>query len=122
MREHGSGTYNAIRRHLAKLGLKLGKTFTIESNEAIKHAVVEDMGITILSAYVLADAASKGLVQLRLPDFPILSDWHVVYPKSKPLSLIAERFLEFVLKRGSDVLPMENLEAQVRRALASEQQ
>lgn len=120
MREHGSGTYNAIKRHLATLDLELGKTFTIESNEAIKHAVVEDMGITILSAYVLADAASKGLVQLRLPNFPIISDWHVVYPKSKPLSLIAERFLEFVLKRGSDVLPMQNLEAQLKRALASE--
>ena len=118
MREAGSGTFNAIRRHLNAHNLSLGKTFTIESNEAIKHAVVENMGITILSAYVLADAASKGLVQLRVGGFPILSDWHVVYPKAKSLSLIAERFLEFVLQRGPDVLPMKNLEQQVKRALA----
>lgn len=118
MREQGSGTFNAIRRHLEANGLRLGKTMTIESNEAIKYAVVENMGITILSAYVLADAVGHDLVQLRVPGFPILSDWHVVYPASKPLSLIAERFLEFVLKRGPDVLPMENLERQVQRALA----
>ena len=118
MREQGSGTWNAISRHLDEHGYALGKTMTIESNEAIKYAVVENMGITILSAYVLADAVGHDLVQLRIPGFPILSDWYVVYPESKPLSLIAERFLEFVLKRGPDVLPMENLERQVQRALA----
>ncbi len=118
MREAGSGTFEAIRDHLDANGLKLGKTLTIESNEAIKYAVVENMGITILSAYVLADAVGPDLVQLRVKGFPIMSDWYVVHPRAKQLSLIAERFLEFVLKRGPDVLPMENLERQVRRALA----
>jgi DNA-binding transcriptional LysR family regulator len=118
MREQGSGTYNAVRRHLEERGEVLPKTMTIESNEAIKYAVVENMGITILSAYVLADAVGPDLVQLRIEGFPILSDWHVVYPEAKALSLVAERFLEFVLKRGPDVLPMEKLEKQVERALA----
>ena len=85
MRERGSGTYNAIQRHLAEHGLELGKTFTIESNEAIKYAVVENLGISILSAYVLADAVAQNLVQLRVEEFPILSDWHVAYPSAKPL-------------------------------------
>lgn len=118
MREPGSGTFDAIRSHLDANDLEIGKTLTIESNEAIKYAVVENMGITILSAYVLADAVGPDLVQLRVKDFPIMSDWYVVYPRAKQLSLIAERFLEFVLKRGPDVLPMENLERQVQRALA----
>lgn len=117
MREEGSGTFNAIRRHLERHGHHLGKTMTIESNEAIKYAVVENMGITILSAYVLADAVGHDLVQLRVAGFPIMSDWHVAYPAQKPLSLVGERFLEFVLKRGPDVLPMEKLEKQVQRAL-----
>jgi len=118
MREPGSGTFNAVRRHLDRRGEALGKTMTIESNEAIKYAVVENMGITILSAYVLADAVGTDLVQLRVAGFPVMSDWHVVYPKSRSMSLIAERFLQFVLKRGPDVLPMQNLERQVERALA----
>lgn len=118
MRERGSGTYKAIRRHLDAHGYQLGKTMTIESNEAIKHAVVENMGLTVLSAYVLADAVGHELVQLRVKDFPILSDWYVVYPRTKRLSLIAERFVEFVLNKRSDVLPMKNLEEQVQRALA----
>ena len=118
MREPGSGTFEAIRQHLDENGWTLGKTMTIESNEAIKYAVVEDMGVTILSAYVLADAMGPDLAQLRVKGFPILSNWYVVYPRAKRLSLLAERFLEFVLKQGPDVLPMENLEKQVQRALA----
>lgn len=118
MREQGSGTFDAVRRHLDEHGEDFGKVMTIESNEAIKYAVVENMGISILSAYVLADAVGPDLVQLPVAGFPILSDWHVVYPEAKPLSLIAERFLEFILKRGPDVLPMENLERQVEQALA----
>lgn len=117
LREEGSGTYNALRRHLDARGQRIGKAMTIESNEAIKYAVVENMGITVLSAYVLADAVGHDLVQLRVEGFPILSDWHVAYPVSKTLSPVASRFLEFVLKRGPDVLPMENLERQVQRAL-----
>lgn len=118
MREQGSGTHNAIMEHLQRHHLTLGKTMVIESNEAIKYAVKEDMGITILSAYVLATAQEDGLIQLPVAGFPILSDWYVVYPKARRLSLIAQRFLEFVLKRGPDVLPMENIERQVEAALA----
>ena len=121
LRERGSGTHVAIARHLAERGEALPpKAMTIESNEAIKYAVVENMGITVLSAYVLADAVGHDLCQLRVEGFPILSDWHVVHPAQKNLSPLAERFLEFVLKRGPDVLPMENLERQVERALATQ--
>ena len=35
---------------------------------------------------------------------------------ARQLSLIAERFLEFIPKRDQDILPMENLERRVREA------
>ncbi len=118
LREQGSGTQNAVQMHLDRLGLTIPKRMTIESNEAIKYAVIENMGITILSAYVLANAAEDGLAQLAVKDFPIMSHWYVTHPRAKKLSLIAERFLEFVLNRGHDVLPREKLQRQVEAALA----
>ncbi len=118
LRERSSGTFSAIQRHLAANNLSFGKTMTIESNEAIKYAVAENMGITILSAYALADGVGLDLAQLPVSGFPILSDWWVAYPRAKELSRIAERFLEYLLKRGPDVLPMEKLELQVKQALA----
>ena len=118
MREQGSGTQITVQKHLQEMGLTLGKTMVIESNEAIKYAVMADMGITILSAYVLANASEDGLAQLRVEGFPIMSHWYVVNLKTKKLSLLAERFLDFILNRSRDVLPMEHIEQQVRRALA----
>ena len=120
LRERGSGTYNALRQHVDRFDSFPSKIMTIESNEAIKYAVAENMGITVLSAYVLADGVGLDLVQLRVEGFPIFADWHVGYLRSKPLSLIAERFLEFILERGPGVLPIENLKRQVEQALASD--
>ncbi len=120
LREQGSGTHITIEKHLRKNGLSLGKTMVIESNEAIKYAVMADMGIAILSAYVLEKAEEDGLAQLRVKGFPIMSHWHVVNLKSKKLSLVAERFLEFILNRSRDVLPMHHIEKQVQRALAQD--
>ena len=65
----------------------------------------------------VADAVGHDLVQLRVRGFPILSDWYVVYPNSRSQSPVAERFVDFVLRKGPDVLPIEKLEKQVEQAL-----
>jgi DNA-binding transcriptional LysR family regulator len=118
MRERGSGTYNAIQNYLREHELTMGKTMVIESNEAIKYAVMENMGISILSAYALENAKKNSLVQLPVKGFPILTQWYFVHLKEKKLSLITQRFLEFVLAQGRDVLPMEHIENQLQRALS----
>jgi DNA-binding transcriptional LysR family regulator len=97
MREHGS--------------------MTIESNEAIKLSVIENMGISILSAYVLSKSKEDGLEQLRIPNFPIMSHWYIIHLREKKLSLIAQHFLEFVLNKHQDVLPMKKIEAHIKRSL-----
>ena len=117
VREPGSGTRNAIDRYLQQQGLKMGRSMVIESNEAIKFAVMENMGITILSAYALAKAEQEGLVQLPVKGFPLMSHWSVVHLRSKKRSLIAERFLEFVTERGQDLLPMQKIEQHIQRAM-----
>ena len=117
MREAGSGTAFAVQRHLEKAGRRIEQRLVIESNETIKFMVVENMGISILSAYVLANAREDGLVQLPVKGFPIMSEWYVAKIPGKQLSRVAERFLEFVLNRQRDVLPMRQLEEQVARAL-----
>jgi ABC-type antimicrobial peptide transport system permease subunit len=105
VREQGSGTYNAIEQHLKKHHLTIERKMVIESNEAIKYSVKENMGISILSAYVLANAKEDGLTQLNVQTFPISSNWYMVHLKQKKLSLITERFLEFALNRRNVLLP-----------------
>jgi DNA-binding transcriptional LysR family regulator len=118
LRESGSGTMNAVRQHLESTGRRIENRMVIESNEAIKFMVIENMGISILSAHGLANAREDGLVQLRLKGFPIMSQWYLAKIPGKQLSLTADRFLEFALDTQQDVLPMRQIEEQVARALS----
>ena len=117
LREPGSGTDHALREHLRQAGHALPESMVIESNEAIKFMVIENMGISVLSAYALAEAREDGLVQLPVSGFPIMSQWYVAKIPGKRQSLVAERFLEFIRNRRRDVLPMQRIEKQIQRAL-----
>lgn len=48
---------------------------TIESNEAIKHAVMSKLGISIISAHTLTYGGQSVLVRLPVKELPIDSHW-----------------------------------------------
>lgn len=108
IREQGSGTRHAIESHLQGLGVRLNVKMTIESNEAIKHAVMSGLGISILSAHTLSFGGSAGLVRLDVKQLPIESTWYLVRLRSRRLSLIAETFLDYLNQDGLATLEQEH--------------
>lgn len=104
MRESGSGTRHAIERHLEKHGVRMNVRMTIESNEAIKHAVMSGLGISILSEHTLTYGGDTGLAQLKVSKLPIESSWYLVRLRSRRLSLIAETFLDYLKHEGQSTL------------------
>ena len=95
MRETGSGTRLAIERFMASHGVNLKVGMTIESNEAIKHAVVSGLGLAILSEHTLSFAGAEGIAILDIEHLPIQTHWYLVRQKSRPLSPAAEAFLRY---------------------------
>jgi DNA-binding transcriptional LysR family regulator len=69
---------------------------TIESNEAIKHAVMAGLGISILSEHTLAFGGSEGLVELSVKGLPIQSQWYLVRQRQRQPSLVAQAFLDYL--------------------------
>ena len=104
MREAGSGTRHAIERHLEKHEVRMNVRMTIESNEAIKHAVMSGLGISILSEHTLTYGGSTGLTRLKVSQLPIESTWYLVRLRNRRLSLIAEAFLDYLSKEGRSSL------------------
>ena len=102
MREPGSGTRHAIERHLARHETQMNIRMTIESNEAIKHAVMSGLGISILSEHTLTHGGSTGLAILRVRELPIESTWYLVRLRNRQLSLIAETFLNYLREGGGE--------------------
>jgi DNA-binding transcriptional LysR family regulator len=98
MREPGSGIRDLTFRTFDARGLQPNVRMELGSNEAIKHAVVSGLGLTVLSLHTLTLEGVDGPVAiLDVEGFPILRNWYIVYPKGKELSLIARTFLEFAI-------------------------
>jgi DNA-binding transcriptional LysR family regulator len=97
IREPGSGIRDATMRTFAAKGLQPKIRMELGSNEAIKHAIVGGLGLSVLSLHTLTlDSIDSPVAILDVEGFPIIREWYIVYPKSKELSLIAKTFLEFM--------------------------
>ena len=100
MREPGSGTRHAIETHMRQFGVKLNVKMTIESNEAIKHAVISGLGVSIVSSHTLTYGGRTGLKELNVSRLPIVNSWHLAHLKGKRMSVIASAFLDYVISEG----------------------
>ncbi|WP_444892032.1 LysR family transcriptional regulator [Microbulbifer sp. TRSA001] len=106
-REEGSGTRHAIEQFLRKRNVDLKLRMTIESNEAIKHAVMSGLGVSILSEHTLAFGGRAGLSILDIEELPIVTHWYLARRKSRPLSPAAQKFLEYA--RNLEKVPLGKL-------------
>ena len=95
-REPGSGIRDAMIRTFDAIGVRPPVRMELGSNEAIKHAIVGGLGLSVLSLHTLTLEGTTGPVAvLDVEGFPILRQWYIVYPRGKELSLVAQAFLEF---------------------------
>jgi len=98
LREPGSGIRDATLRLFEQHGLRPTVRMELGSNEAIKHAIVGGLGLSVLSLHTLALEGPEGPVALLdVEGFPIMRQWYLVHPKGKELSLVAKAFLDFAI-------------------------
>ncbi len=96
-REFGSGTRIASERFFSQRGLKLKIRMELGSNEAIKHAIMGGLGISVLSQHILTlDAPMTHFAILDVQGFPINRQWYYAYPPGKQLSIVAQAFLGYL--------------------------
>ncbi len=101
LRERGSGTRMAVDAHCRAAGFVPRVRLELGSNEAIKEAVAANLGLSVLSVHSLHDApAANGLALLDVAGFPIGSQWHIVRPRGKRHTPIAEVFEAHLLAQA----------------------
>ena len=100
-REKGSGTRMATDQHFKKLKFRPEVRLELGSNEAIKQAVLGNLGLAVLSKYALGEPGDPHDVAiLKCKDFPIDSRWHIVRPRGKKLSPIAGIFKKHLVEHA----------------------
>jgi DNA-binding transcriptional LysR family regulator len=104
MREPGSGIRDAVMRLFEAKGLLPNVRMELGSNEAIKYSIAGGLGVSVLSLHTLTLDSSDGpVVLLDVEGFPIMRSWNIVHPKGKELSLAAQAFLDFAIRREPDI-------------------
>jgi DNA-binding transcriptional LysR family regulator len=105
MREMGSGTRKAVQKLFDEHNLPIKVKLELASNEAIKHAIVGGLGISVLSHHTIAiDGEGSELTVLDAQHFPIQCYWHVAYLAHKHLSVVAQTFLDYLQTEGRQIL------------------
>lgn len=99
IREPGSGVRDATLKKFEDNALRPNVRMELGSNEAIKHAIVGGLGVSVLSLHSLTLEGSNGPVAIfNVEGFPIMRNWNLVHPKGKELSLVAQAFLDFAIE------------------------
>jgi LysR family transcriptional regulator, low CO2-responsive transcriptional regulator len=99
LREQGSGTRLATDDLWAQQGFEPPIKLELGSNEAIKEAVAGHLGVAVISQHAIKpEEMGRDLVMLPVTGFPIRSQWHVVHPRAKRLSPIAQVFRQHLLE------------------------
>lgn len=95
-REHGSATRTEMEAYFKNFKKSI-KKIELESNEAVKQAVLADIGISILPLIGLKNELNDRQLQI-IPQkkLPITTQWRIVWRKDKNLSPVAKAFLNSI--------------------------
>lgn len=105
VREPGSGTRSAMESFFTQARLQPRYSMELQSNDAIKQAVMANLGLGFLSLHTIAlELQTKKLCVLQVTGAPLVRAWNVVHPLSKLLSPAAEAFRYFVLEHAETAL------------------
>jgi DNA-binding transcriptional LysR family regulator len=102
-REPGSATRNFLEHLLQAHQLQVRVGTELHGNEAIKQAVMANMGISFMSANAFQSEIETGRIAvLDVDGMPKMLDWCVLQKRDTTLTGVNALFKAFVLKHGAE--------------------
>ena len=102
LRELGSATRELVEESVARKGVSLKVVMDLASNEAIKKAVEDGLGISIISKYVVKKEVDQGLLKMvPFAKEKIMRKFFIIYHEDKYLSSTLRAFLNVASKLSS---------------------
>ncbi|MFN5912716.1 MAG: LysR family transcriptional regulator [Bacteroidota bacterium] len=96
-REPGSGTRQSMENFLELNEIQVKKSLELTSNEAVKQAVIADLGFSVMPLIGIKNEIATGLLKLIPVDgLPITTRWNLIWQKNKKFSPVANAFLKYI--------------------------
>jgi DNA-binding transcriptional LysR family regulator len=104
-REPGSATRLAMEQYLVKHKIVIEKEMELTSNEAVKQAIIAGLGISIMPIIGIKNELQNGDLQIiKMIDFPLETNWNLIWLKSKNLSLVAKSFKKHLEENKENII------------------
>ena len=104
-REKGSATRSAMETFLNKLNIPKEKKMELTSNEALKQALIAGLGISIMPLIGLKnELKDEELFIIPFKGLPIITNWNLIWLKSKKLSPVATAYLSYIQSEKEKII------------------
>ncbi|TCP27924.1 DNA-binding transcriptional LysR family regulator [Tenacibaculum skagerrakense] len=104
-REQGSATRNAMERFIASQKISTYKKMELKSNEALKQAVIAGLGYSIMPLIGIKNELNNGDLQvIPVKSLPIITNWNLIWLKSKNLSNVAKELINYIKEHKTDIM------------------
>jgi len=101
VREEGSATREVTERALQRAGVRYRTAMELDHTEAIKQAVMAELGVAFVSIYtVRGELSARVLHAVRLRGVPIRRHFHVIHNEARALPASARGFIELLDEVG----------------------
>ncbi|MCY1560636.1 HTH-type transcriptional activator CmpR [compost metagenome] len=93
-----------LEQLLQSQSLQVRQSLELSGNETVKHAVMEGLGISFLSAHVFQVELEAGRIAvLDLADMPKYIDWCFIHRRDVTLNGVNQAFKDFVFAEGTRI-------------------
>ena len=104
-REVGSATRSAMEKYIEQQGVSIQKKLELTSNEAVKQAVIANMGLSIMPIIgIRQELQTKQLKIIPMEGLPIQTNWHIVWNRGTRLSPSAKAFIEHLENNKNSII------------------
>ncbi|MBC7552672.1 MAG: LysR family transcriptional regulator [Taibaiella sp.] len=104
-REPGSATRMVMERFIRSNNISVLKKMELTSNEAVKQAVVAGLGASIMPLIGIKNELSSGELQIvPVKNFPIITNWHLVWLKNKKFSPAGRAYLDYIKNEKDNII------------------
>jgi len=104
-REEGSATRQAMERFMSSNGITTNKQITLTSNEAVKQAVLADLGYTVTPLIGIKNELLNGQLEIvHVPKLPITTTWNLIWLKGKNLTPVSTAFLQYIEQNKENII------------------
>lgn len=104
-REQGSGTRFKMEQFFKQHNIQIKRKLELTSNEAVKQAVIADLGVSIMPVIGIKNELKNGdLKIISLKELPIITDWNLIWNSHKSLTPVAKAYLEYVKKNKQSII------------------